>query len=96
MGCQQLKELDNLELLLNGLNQDNISPPALCDPLEIAKRFNNGIRSMNAWIIVYINVLCEAEKLNIYNVRVIKRVTEIVWNRANSEDKRRWRDLARE
>ncbi|CAG8440431.1 9611_t:CDS:2 [Acaulospora morrowiae] len=96
MGCQELKEFDNLELLLNRLNHDNISPPALCDPLEITKRFNNKIRSMNAWIILYINVLCEAEKLNIYNVRVIKRVTEIVWNRANSDDKRMWRDRARE
>ncbi|CAG8574070.1 534_t:CDS:1 [Acaulospora morrowiae] len=96
MECQRLQEFVNFEHLLYGIDLNNISTPALNDPFEISKRFNNGIKFINARNILYLNVLCEAKKLNVSNSYAIRRVTEMLWSRATFEEKGRWCDLAKQ
>ncbi|CAG8440424.1 9610_t:CDS:1 [Acaulospora morrowiae] len=96
MECQQQQEFESFEHLLNGIDLNNISTPALRDPFEISKQFNNGIKFISARNILYLNVLGEAKKLNVNNTYAIKRVTEILWSRATFEEKRIWCDLAKQ
>ncbi|KAG9287313.1 hypothetical protein G9A89_008944 [Geosiphon pyriformis] len=92
---------DDVSILLNMLNMTNILTPSIKNPEDFVgtpRIGKNGQirtpRPQNAFFIFRKNVLHEARLYNIQNMRLICKVSSILWKRASNDEKQIYRNLA--
>src|SRR5437763_991983 len=95
--------MEDLALALIGrLDRKNIFPPILNDPESFLPKIDDSTnlsfrrpkRSPNAFLICRKNVQEEATRQGTFNMRVVSKVTGILWKAASSEEKGAYKQLA--
>ncbi|CAG8475402.1 7100_t:CDS:2 [Diversispora eburnea] len=83
---------------LNSLERNKIFPPFYNRPEELinpSKAKTSGIpRPPNGFLLCRKNVHQQAKKHNIFNMRVISKVTGILWRGASPDEKEQYEKLA--
>jgi len=94
------RENNSVDALTNALilklNRKNIFPPIFnFSKIINSKKIDEQKRTPNAFFICRMNVIKEVERVEIkINMRVISKVTGILWNNASNEEKNEYLQLA--
>src|SRR5688572_25945495 len=84
--------------LMNRIDREKIFPPHLNDPVELLNtsfsRANRPTRPPNGFLLCRKNVHHIAKEVGIVNMRVISKVTGILWRSASLEEKEMYENLA--
>ncbi|RIA83438.1 hypothetical protein C1645_786369 [Glomus cerebriforme] len=86
--------------LMNKIDRKKIFPPHLNDPVELLttsfNRTNRPTRPPNGFLLCRKNVHHIAKEVGIVNMRVISKVSGILWRSASLEEKEMYENLASE
>ncbi|CAG8704516.1 7402_t:CDS:1, partial [Ambispora leptoticha] len=92
---------DKVNELIQKVNKNNVFPPQLNNPEELVAEprmtATGNIRPprpQNAFFLFRKNVLAEARRLNVQNMRIICKVASILWQQATNDEKQMYKDLA--
>ncbi|CAG8476682.1 5512_t:CDS:2 [Ambispora gerdemannii] len=101
MASPATSSTDDVNELIQKMNRNNIFSPQLKNPEELVAEpriTETGSlrppRPQNAFFLFRKNVLAEARRFSVQNMRIISKVASILWQQATNNEKQMYKDLA--